>query len=394
MKQSPLLRAWPLFLIGLTLRPLTSAVGPVLPEIRSEFGLSATAASLLSTLPVIMFGVGAFVVPRLLNRITPNHAIGYAMLLLAVGAQIRFFPNIVLLYIGTIVIGLAVAIGNVTPSVVARRDFPNNVGGVLGLVTGAISFSACFAALLTYPLTEALGSWRLAIEFWALLPLVAWIGWQIYNKDHHDNQVLTSPRNIKKLIRTPLAWSLVFYFGLQSTNFYALGSWLPSILRDAGVDAATAGRQLALLLLFGFPTGLFVPPIAAKFKSQVWLNVTFVAIFVTGIAGIYSFVTYQFWPAGTWLWVVLLGIGLGSSFPLALTLVLLRTDNPNDARDLGSFMQGFGYFISATGPLVFGIIKDTTDSWSIALSSLGLAAFVQLIAGHFVSRPGLITKSD
>lgn len=393
MKQSPILRAWPLFIVGLTLRPLTSAIGPVLPEIRAEFGLTATAASLLSTLPVIMFGLGAFLVPRLLNRVTPNHAISYAMLLLALGAHLRMISNIALLYIGTVIIGLAVAIGNVTPSVIARRDFPKNVGGVLGLVTGAISFSACFAALLTYPLTEKFNSWRPAIELWAVLPLIAWLGWRSYSRGHKDNEVLTSPRNLKKLMKTPLAWALVFYFGLQSTNFYALGSWLPTILRDAGTDATTAGNQLSLLLLFGFPTGLFIPPLAAKFRSQVWMNLAFVTIFVLGLSGIYSYVNFNFWPEGTWLWVILLGIGLGSSFPLALTLVLLRTDNPTDARDLGSFMQGFGYFISATGPLVFGIIKDVTSSWNIALLSLGFAALIQLVTGHLVSRPGLIVNS-
>lgn len=380
----------PLFLVGLTLRPLTTAIGPVLPEIRAEFGLSATAAAFLSTLPVIMFGLGAFFVPKLLNKVTPNHAIGYSLLIIFLGAHLRMIPLIAALYLGTVLIGLGVAIGNVTPSVIARRDFPKNIGGVMGMVVGAISLAPAIAAQITYPLTESLNSWRWAMYFWAVLPLLVWLVWRTYSHDHAENVVLTSPRNMKGLLRNPLAWGLVLYFGFQSTNYYSLGSWLPTILREAGLSPTIAGYQLALLVMIGFPAGLFIPPLATKFKSQVGLSVLFVAIFAIGLVGIYAFSATGWWPAGTWLWSALLGIGLGSSFPLALTLVLLRTDNQETARDLTSFMQGIGYFISAIGPVVLGMVRDSTNSWSMAFIALGVALVIQLIAGIVVSRPVII----
>ena len=383
-------RAMPIFLVGLTLRPLTTAIGPVLPEIRAEFDLSATAAAFLSTLPVIVFGFGAFFVPRLLHKVTPNHAIGISLIIIFIGAHVRILPAEAALYAGTIVLGLGVAIGNVVPSVIARRDFPKNIGGVMGLFVGAISFAPAIAALITYPLTSSWGSWRLAMEFWALLPLVVWIVWQIYSRDHTENKVLTIPHNMNALLRNPLAWALVLYFGFQSTNYYSLGAWLPTILRDSGIDPTTAGYQLALLVLIGFPTGLFVPPLAARFTSQVGLSIIFVAIFAAGLVGIYLFSSTGWWPAGTWLWSFLLGVGLGSSFPLALTLVLLRTDNQETARDLSSFMQGIGYFISAIGPVILGYVRDSTNSWDMAFLALGVALLIQLIAGIFVSRPVLI----
>ena len=342
-------RAAPLFLVGLTLRPLTTAVGTVLPEIRAEFGLSATSAAFLSTLPAIMFGFGAFFVPKLLNKVTPNHAIGYALIIIFLGAHLRMISQITALYLGTVLIGLGVVIGNVTPSIIARRDFPQNIGGVMGMVIGAISLAPAIAAQITYPLTESLGSWRWAMYFWAVLPIVVWIIWRTYSHEHTENVVLTSPRNMKGLLRNPLAWGLVLYFGFQSTNYYSLGSWLPTILREAGLSPTIAGYQLALLVIIGFPAGLFVPPLATKFKSQVGLSILFVVIFAIGLVGIYIFSTTGWWPAGTWLWAALLGIGLGSSFPLALTLVLLRTDNQETARDLTSFMQGIGYYIRRSG---------------------------------------------
>jgi CP family cyanate transporter-like MFS transporter len=386
-KQDFILRALPLFFVAMTLRPLTTSVGPVLPEIRQDFGLSATAGSLLSTLPILMFGLGALLVPRLLHRVSPNKAITISLLALAIGGNLRLLPFIVVLYLGTIIIGLGVAVGNIVPSLITRRDFPTRIGGVMGMIAGAISFSAAVAALITYPLATQLGSWREALAVWAILPLIIFIIWQFYRNPGTKDVPLTTPHNMKALLRNPLAWGLTFYFGFQSINFHSMNTWLPTILREAGTDPVTAGNQLALLVLIGLPTGLFVPPLAARFTSQVGLCVTFVVIFAVGLVGIYSFAIYGLWPAATWLWVFLLGIGLGSSFPLALTLVLLRSGSPETSRDLGSFMQGGGYIISATGPLVMGFLRDVTNSWSAAFIALGIALLIQLISGVIVSRP-------
>jgi cyanate permease len=387
VKQDFIFKAMPLFFVAMTLRPLTTSVGPVLPEIREDFGLSATAGSLLSTLPILMFGIGALLVPRLLHRVSPNKAITISLLALVVGGNLRLLPFVVVLYLGTIIIGLGVAIGNIVPSLITRRDFPARIGGVMGMVAGAISFSAAIAALITYPLASELGSWREALAVWAILPLIVFIIWQFYRNPNSKDVPLDTPHNMKALLRNPLAWSLTFYFGFQSINFHSMNTWLPTILREAGTDPVTAGNQLALLVLIGLPTGLFVPPLAAKFVSQVGLCIGFVVVFAVGLAGIYSFAILGLWPAATWLWVLLLGIGLGSSFPLALTLVLLRSGSPETSRDLGSFMQGGGYLISALGPLTMGFLRDVTNSWSAAFIALAIALLIQLISGVIVSRP-------
>jgi len=377
----------PLLFVAMTLRPLTTSVGPVLPEIREEFGLSATAGSLLSTLPIVMFGIGALLVPRILHRVSPNKAIALSLLALAIGGNLRLLPFVVVLYLGTIIIGLGVAVGNIVPSLIVRRDFPTRIGGVMGMIAGAISFSAAVAALITYPLASQLGSWREALAVWAILPLLIFIIWQFYRNPHTKDAPLDTQHNMKALLRNPLAWSLTFYFGFQSMNFHSMITWLPTILREAGTDPVTAGKQLALLVLIGLPTGLFVPPLATRFTSQVGLCAGFVAVFAVGLVGIYSFAIYGLWPAATWLWVFLLGVGLGSSFPLALTLVLLRSGSPETSRDLGSFAQGGGYIIAATGPLTMGFLRDVTHSWSAAFIALGIALLIQLISGVIVSRP-------
>ena len=49
-----------LILIGLNLRIGVAAIGPVIGEIRASLGLSATVVSLLTTIPVFVFGAFAF----------------------------------------------------------------------------------------------------------------------------------------------------------------------------------------------------------------------------------------------------------------------------------------------------------------------------------------------
>ena len=371
----------PMFAFSLMLRPLVTNVGPVLPEIRKEFGMSAAQGSLLTTLPIVCFGLGAFLVPRLLSRRSPNSTVALVLIVLTTAGLIRLVPNQIALLAGTIFIGLAIAVGNVTMSVVNRRDFTHKLGWITGLVTAGISVSASIAALTSFPISHAFGSWRVSMAMWAILPMLVLVLWKTY-KPAEPDVLLASSVHISKLVRNKMAWGLLLYFGLQSSMYYSMVTWLPSILRDAGLSPERAGSMVALLTFFGIPTGLLVPPLAARVKSQVGLSLLFVGIGIAGMTGLLLSPTHL-----TALWAVMLGCALGSTFPLSLTLVLLRSDGPATARDLGMMMQGGGYFISALGPFLLGAVHDKTNSWHIALIGLIVAMCVQAAVGVYVSRP-------
>lgn len=377
-----LLLSWPLVAVAFVLRPLVTSLGPVLPEIRADFGLSATSASLLSTLPVLCFGLGAVFVPRLLSHIGPNRAVSWGLLVITFGGALRVVPNVLAMFIGTTLIGLGVAVGNVTVSIISRRDFANSLGIVMGLTTGGISLTASFAAMLTYPLAHALGSWELALFVWAAYSGLTWLAWQTYCRKHESDLVLGAAPSILSQLKSKYAWALVFYFGLQSTNFHSLVAWLPSMMRDAGIAPTTAGVLLAYMVLIGVPTGLFIPPIAERSQRHLALVTWLVIAFGLGLVGMYFLPT-----TGTWLWVTLLGFGLGSTFPLILTVVVLRAESPQIARDLTAFMQSGGYLISAAGPLVLGALYDHFANWSVAYIALGVALVGQQISGWVITHP-------
>ena len=57
-------------------------------------------------------------------------------------------------------------------------------------------------------------------------------------------------------------------------------------------------------------------------------------------------------------WAVIAGIGLGGSFPLALTLPLDYAATPTEAGRLSVLVQGLAMLMGALGPLLFGALRD------------------------------------
>ena len=378
-----LFRALPLVAFSMTLRPMVTSVGPVLPEIRSELHMSATQASYLTVLPVICFALGAFLAPRLLTYLSPNYAVALSLGLMFIGGNLRLVSLTSMLLLGTFIAGMGAAIGNVLGGLVARRDFPARVGLVMGLYVGAMSVSSSTAAMISFPVSDHFGSWKYALAIWADLAFVVLAIWLWTQRGHTDNTPMTSRSSYRYIMRNKMAWWLVLYFGFQSTNFHSLAGWLPTILRDAGIAPAAAGAMVSLMILMGVPAGVIVPPLAAKMASQRILIAAIVGVSLVGLIGV--------WKAPTlapWLWVICLGLGVGSSFPIALTMVITKSDSTTAARDLSSFMQSWGYVISAIGPFALGALRDKTGSWSIAMLALVLGTLVQFTAGMVVGGPG------
>lgn len=379
------MRALPLILFSLTLRPLVTSVGPVLPEIREQLGLSATQASLLTVLPVVCFAVGAFFVPRMLQWVSPNYAVAVALLLMFIGGTIRLTDSAGVLLAGTAVCGLGAAIGNIMGGIVTRRDFATRVGLVMGLYVGVMSVSSSTAAMISYPISQRFGTWKASLEVWSDLAIVIFLIWILSQWRHRDNRPMVTRSSYGRIARNKSAWWLVVYFGFQSTNFHSLAGWLPSILRDAGIDGTQAGLMVSLMILLGVPAGVVVPVLAARSESQRGLVVAIVTVSCVGLAGVMLAPTLA-----PWVWAVCLGLGVGSSFPLALTLVVTKSDSTSAARDLNSFMQSWGYVISAAGPVALGVLRDTSGNWTVAMGALVVGTFVQLLAGLVVAGPGHI----
>ena len=112
-----------LFFITLILRPPIAQIGPLLQEITNDLGLSAAESSFLTAIPVFCFGLGAFLSPWMMRRFGLNHSMLVVLLILGVSVIARVWFGFSVLLLGTVLVGLAIAVANVLLPTFVRNDF-------------------------------------------------------------------------------------------------------------------------------------------------------------------------------------------------------------------------------------------------------------------------------
>jgi CP family cyanate transporter-like MFS transporter len=361
--QTGLLVAVGIVLIAANLRPAVTSVASLLTEIRLDLGLSSTTAALLTAAPVICFGLLAPFAPRLADRLGIERTLGLVLAALAAGLVVRVSGGDLTLFLGTIVVGGAIAIGNVLLPALIKRDFPNRVGAMTGAYVASLQVAAAVAAGASVPIAAALDGWRSGLGFWAIPAAVALVIWLPQLRFRTLPPHAETKSAVGALLRDPLAWQLTLYFGLQSLQFYAIVSWLPTIYRDAGFSAQDAGLLLSVSTLMGAPASLITPTLAARAPDQRVHALAVGIITGAGVLGVLLSPTSL-----PWVWASLIGIGNGASFPLALTLMVLRTRSSFDTARLSAMAQSFGYLIAAMGPVMVGALHDLTGTWSLSLT--------------------------
>ncbi|MBO3100054.1 CynX/NimT family MFS transporter [Gelidibacter pelagius] len=369
--------------VSINLRPALSSIGPLIDMIREDVGLSDTLLGLLTTLPLIAFGVVSTMTPLFTKRFGIGNTILGALILLTAGISIRSVGGIFELYLGTILLGIAIAFGNVLIPALIKRNFPHKAGFVTSLYSGIMSLGAAFAAGLSVPLAVELNlGWRGSLAVWAVLAVFALIIW-IPNIKRINR---TPPSRgfkeaMKKLSGSLLVWRLALYMGLQSFAFYVILAWLPALLIDRGYDDSYAGWMLSLSQATGIIGAIVIPIWAGSRKDQRLVIVSLIIVEVIALIGLMI-------PGigMVELWVGLIGMVLGGTFGLALLLIVLRSKDAETAAELSGIVQSIGYFIAATGPFIVGVIYDLTQVWNYALVLLVAIAIIKLILGIDVGK--------
>jgi CP family cyanate transporter-like MFS transporter len=260
-----------------------------------------------------------------------------------------------------------------------KRDFPHRLGLMGGLYTTAICASAALGAGFTYPLYAATGEWNLALWFWALpaaVVLFLFLPVAVRQRPAR-HQVAKDGVNVW---RSAVAWQVTIFMVLQAMMSFSVFAWLAPILRERGVDGATAGLIVSVSIVLQMLGSLFAPALAARFPDQRAINVM-VALMTGG-----GFALSIFGPLElVWVWAGLLGLGQGSLTAVALTMIMLRTRDGHTAAHLSGMMQGVGYGLGSTGTLMVGQLHQAAGSFSPA-GVLFLA--VGLLAAVFGYRAG------
>ncbi|WP_354642844.1 MFS transporter [Kitasatospora camelliae] len=365
---------------ALNLRPVVTSLGPVLDSVRTDLGMSAAVAGLLTAVPALCFAVFGIAAPALARRIGPIAVVAAGMGAIALGVLARSFTGSTAVFLLLTAVALAgVAVANVLLPVVIKRYFPQRVGPMIGLYSMALSVGTSAAAAATVPLTGALGgNWRLGLGAWGLLAAAAAVLWLVTLFLRRERSSATAAARAAArlpILRSRTAWALALFFGLQSTSAYAAMGWLPKIYQDAGVSAGASGVLLAEVMAVSVPASFVLPNLAARRGDQR------IFVVVLGLCGIAGFTGLLF-AAGTapWLWAGLVGLSM-CAFPLALTMLGLRARTPGGVTQLSAFAQSLGYLISVPGPIVIGGLYQSTGGWTVPLAFLALLLVPQILVG-------------
>lgn len=383
-----------LLLIAFNLRIGVASVGPVLAAIEDDLKVSASTASLLTTIPVFAFGAFAFLTPMLTRRIGLHRLLGITMAAVAIGIGVRLIDSPIALFGGTVLVGAAIAVANVCMPAAIKQDFGHRVGLMMGLYSTALFVGAAVAAAFTVPLLAASdGSWRGALGFWAIpavVALVVWLPRALKNPGHipGTHRVVDAPveqrdePSLGRLFRDPVAWAVTAFMGLQSLSYYAALTWVPTLLQDAGVSAHDAGLLLSYSSAPGIVAALVVPVLMQRVRAGWVLVGVSAALSVGGLVGLLVAPT----GAAPWLWMTMLGLGQGASIALSLSYIVLRSPDARHTAHVSTMAQGTGYLLAGFGPLGIGLLHSVTDGWVAPIVVLVALLVVQFLAGSAASR--------
>ncbi len=371
-----------MFIVGLNLRPALSSVAPLLTRLQEVAGLSASQAGILTTLPVLFLGLCAPLAPALANRLGSERALSAALLVLAAGLVLRGLPLPGALYIGSILAGGAIGLGGTLLPALVKRELPGSADTVTGLYTMALCLGGALGVGLSVPLATLLGSWQASLMSWALLALLALACWEFsLPKRQTRPQSKPATSGILRLLRQPLTWQVMLFMGLQSSMAYVVFGWLPTLLVDRGYSEASAGWTMAISIMCQLGSALAAPWIARLGRDQRPALVLMQLLSASGLALLLIAPLYLKWPGA-----VLLGLGQGGSFSLALSLLVLRTSSSRLAGQLSGLVQGGGYTLASMGPFVVGIRLQAGASTAqiawLLITILGVCCGFALFAGR------------
>jgi MFS transporter, CP family, cyanate transporter len=378
-----------ILLLAANLRPALTALAPLIGEVRADTGVSNGVAGLLTALPLLAFGLLSPVAPRLARRIGMERALLASLLVLAAGILVRSAGPVVLLFVGTATLGAAIAVGNVLLPGLVKREFPDRAGLATSVYSTAMGVAAALAAGASFPISQQTGlGWRASLALLAVPAVLAAVAWLPLARGGGGAKASDRDSRGISLWRSPLAWQVTLFMGLQSLAYYVTLTWLPLILREtAGLSAAQAGWMLALAQAVGIASMFLAPVLAGRTPSQRGVLVAAVALSGAGTLGLLVSP-----GAATALWVVLIGLGQGACFSLALTFFALRAPDPEHAAALSGMAQSVGYLLAASGPFLFGVLRDATNAWTVPLALLLAIVSCLMVTGLGAARDAKVAS--
>ncbi|WP_083905614.1 MFS transporter [Nocardia transvalensis] len=373
-----------------TLRLAVTAFTPLAERIGSDIGYSTAIVGVFGMIPTAMFAFAGVLTPIFVRRLGLERTALVAMLMAGVGQLTRaMVPDTWELLVLSALALAGMGIGNVVIPPLVKRYFADHLAVLSSLYITMVQLGTVVPAMIAVPVADAEG-WRISLGLWALLGFAAALPWLGVLRDRRGRDqvdVTALPQQgaaAGKVWRSPVAWGMAGMFGMTSLSTYAMFTWLPKILSDAGASDSFGGTMVGVFSLVGLVAALTAPSVTARVRNPFPIVIGCAISFFIAFAGLLTAPM-----AAPWLWVILLGLG-PSTFPMALTLINLRTRTQAGSASLSGFTQGVGYSVACVGPLLFGVLHDVTHGWGAPFALLAVAVLVLLAGAWQACKPRML----
>ncbi|MDR4173491.1 MFS transporter [Bacillus nitratireducens] len=363
-----------LFFVSINLRIGITSISPLLETIRQDLNISNFSVSFLTAIPVFCMGTFALLTGKVIKKYGAEKAIMTCLILIGFATCMRAFTSsISTLFASSLFIGIGIALAGPLLSGFIKEKFPTKIGLMIGIYSVGMGTGASLSAGLTIPLQHVLkDDWNMALAFWGVLTIIAIIFWYPVMKQKKNTSTQNKKNNSLPL-RNTKAWLFTIFFGLQSGIFYSITTWLAPANQSMGVSGEQAGTLITVFTVVQMICSFLIPTLADIYKNRaLWLLGSICFVLVGLSLMIYPLTT-------PWIPSILLGIGLGGVFPLALMLPLYETKTSEDASAWTAMMQSGGYIMGGFIPVLAGIARDYFDGYTqvfIIMALLSLILFM------------------
>ncbi|EJS10256.1 MFS transporter [Bacillus mycoides] len=360
-----------LFFVSINLRIGITSISPLLETIRQDLNISNFSVSFLTAIPVFCMGTFALMTGKVIKKYGAEKAIMACLILIGFATCMRAFTSsISTLFASSLFIGIGIALAGPLLSGFIKEKFPTKIGLMIGIYSVGMGTGASLSAGLTIPLQHVLkDDWNIALAFWGVLTIIAIIFWYPVMK-RKKNTSTQDKKNNSLPLRNKKAWLFTIFFGLQSGIFYSITTWLAPANQSMGVSSEQAGTLITVFTVVQMICSFLIPTLADIYKNRaLWLLGSICFVLVGLSLMIYPLTT-------PWIPSILLGIGLGGVFPLALMLPLYETKTSEDASAWTAMMQSGGYIMGGFIPVLAGIARDYFDGYTQVFIIMALLSFI------------------
>ena len=367
-----------LVVLGLNLRPLLSSISPLLLEIRHDTGMSFQSSAWLTSLPVICMGLVALLGVRLQAGLGERRGVALGLSMILGACLWRLSADQAETLMATALLGGAgVALIQVLVPALIKRQFAQRVALALGVYSASLMAGGGLAALVSPLVAGHFGHWQAGLGIWLAPALVALVLWGLLP---FASGARTAGEPAMRPWRNRRAWLLALYFGLVNCGYMSMVAWLPAYYLQMGWSAAQSGSLLAFMTIFQVLAALVMPALAHRSTDRRPLLAVSLGAQALGYSGLVM------WPLESpYVWVALIGFGLGACFALSLILTLDHCRKPSEAAQLAGFVQGAGFLINAVSPWLTGWLRELTGSFVSAWWVLVVAVVAMLLLTRIFS---------